>query len=143
MKNFLTFISETVVVPDRENTLDIDRKDMPQISSNNMKHFLSYLDKKSIRHKEQTIDPNALKATQGHFHKEKIRNIISSMEDGSYKVKPILISKDNYIMDGHHRWLAHSNLNTQLPVHRINLPVKSLIGIIHDYPKSFTEKLYS
>ena len=54
---------------------------------------------------------------------------------------PIIISKDNYVIDGHHRWLAHLNKNKIIDVLKIDLNAKDLIDKIHDYDKSYTKKL--
>ena len=34
--------------------------------------------------------------------------------------KPIILSSDNYIIDGHHRWLAAMNTGNDLNVFRVN-----------------------
>ncbi len=136
------FKENTIEVPDRENTLDIDRKDMPQVKSDDVKDFLVYLKKNKISTEKKLIDPSDLKATQGHFHKEKIKDLMTAIEDGKLKKEPILISKDNYVIDGHHRWLAFSNLGRDLTVYKVNTNAKELIQLMKTYPKSFSEKLY-
>lgn len=143
MIKFSEFLFESsLFVPAREDTLGIDRKDMPQIAEKDYNHFFNHLTKSGINHSVNTIAPSKLKATQGQFHKEKIKNIIDSINDNTYKPKPILTSKDNYIMDGHHRWLAHSNLNVPIKIYKIDLKSDDLINVLNNYPKSFKEKLY-
>lgn len=143
MKRFRAIIQENaLVVPDRKDTMDIDRKDLPQIEAKNLRHFFNYLKKHNIESVRKSVDPNGLKATQGHFHKEKIKNIMKSMENGENKPSPIVVSKDNYVMDGHHRWLAHANMNKAIDIYHVNIPAKQLIDTMHGYPRSFTEKLY-
>jgi hypothetical protein len=143
MLRFNQFFKEnTIKVPDRGDTLDIDRKDMPQVKSDDVKDFLNYLKKNNITTEKKLVDPSSLKATQGHFHKEKIQNLMTTIEDGKLNKEPILISKDNYVIDGHHRWLAFNNLGRDLTVYQVNTNAKELIQLMKDYPKSFSEKLY-
>ena len=44
---------------------------------------------------------------------------------------PLVISKDNFIVDGHHRWAAYrlKRPKASLPVIAINAPVKDILGI--------------
>ena len=73
MKRFRQLIRENaIIVPERKDTMDIDRKDMPQIETKDLKHFFNYLKKNNVESIQKTVDPKILKATQGHFHKEKI-----------------------------------------------------------------------
>ena len=67
---------------------------------------------------------------------------MKSMETAKDKPAPIVVSKDNYVMDGHHRWLAHANMSKPIDIYHVNIPAKQLIDTMHDYPRSFNEKLY-
>ena len=143
MKRFTNFFIEALEVPHRDETLDIDRKEMPQIQSKDLKHFFNHLKSNSISTKEKTVDPSTLNASQGHFHKEKIKNIIDSMKQGKMIGQPIIVSKDNYVIDGHHRWLAHCNMeNKPIKIYHVNKNAEELIDIMNDYSKSFNSKLY-
>jgi len=66
------FTENAINLPDKEDTLDIDRKDMPQVKSADVKDFIAYLKKNDIYTEKKLVDPSKLKATQGQFHKEKI-----------------------------------------------------------------------
>lgn len=143
MKRFKTLVKEAALaVPDKDETMGIPRREMPQIDSKNHAHFFNHLKKSNVAAVKKTVDPSKLKATQGHFNKEKIRSMMDGIQAGKIDSKPIIISKDNYVMDGHHRWLAHSNLNKDIDVHQVNVKAKKLLDMMHDYPKSYTEKLY-
>lgn len=143
MKRFRAHLAEqTVDVPEKEDTMGIARRDMPQIDSKDLNHFFSHLKKSDVSAIKRTVDPSKLKATQGQFNKSKIKGIMDGIESGKVESKPIIVSKDNYVMDGHHRWLAHSNLNKDIDIHQVNVKAKKLIDVMHDYPKSYTEKLY-
>lgn len=50
-------------------------------------------------------------------------------------MKPIIISKDFYILDGHHRWLAHYNMGDKpIPVMQINLNANKVMDEVHGRP---------
>lgn len=142
MKTFRQYILEKVEVPSKSKTLGIDRKEMPQIDGKHTSDFISYLKKNGVSSSKKKLNPNKLKATQHQFHKEKIQSLMDYMDKGNYDDKPILVSKDNYVMDGHHRWLAHKNVSKDIGVHHISMKAKDLIDMMHEYPKSYTKKLY-
>lgn len=142
MIRFKNLYEASIEVPERKDTLDIDRKDMPQVKSGDLKHFLAYLKMKGISTTKRVVDSEDLKATQGHFHKEKIQKIMDAIEAGNLEKAPILVSKDNYVIDGHHRWLAFNNLDRDITIYQVNADADDLIAIMKDYPRSFTEKLY-
>lgn len=143
MKSFKQVIKEEAVsVPDKDETMGVARRDMPQIAPKDLKHFFDHLKKNEISATKKTVEPSTLKATQGQFNKSKIKGIMDGIQSGSSDSKPIIVSKDNYVMDGHHRWLAHANLGKDIDIHHVNVKAKKLLDVMHDYPKSFTEKLY-
>lgn len=141
MKTFKTILKE-FVVPNKEDTLGISRKDMPQIDSKDMKHFLNHLKDQDINVDNKEISPHELTATQHHFNKEKIKSMIDDLNNDKLKSSPILTSKDDYVIDGHHRWLAHKNINKPIEVNKIDLPVDELVDLMHDYERSYTKKLH-
>lgn len=119
------------------------RKDMPQIKSYDVKDFLSFLKKEEgVSHDVRKIDASKLKPTQNQFHKQKIRGMMKSLENSEMDEKPIVVSKDHYVIDGHHRWLAYLNLDMEIPVYYVKMDAKELLDAMKEYPKSFTSKLY-
>lgn len=130
-------------LPSKSETLKIDRKDMPQIKGKDVKDFLQFLKiSHGVTSSKANIDPSILTATQQQFHKAKIVAIMSLIQNDSYDNTPILISNDNYVLDGHHRWLAHLNLKKDIQVIQVDDTVKNVLSMMHSYPKSFTKKLY-
>lgn len=143
MKSFKSFMREfDVVVPSKKDTMDIQRKDMPQIKSKDLKDFFVFLKKNNVKTIKKSVDPKKLKATQSEFDKGKIKKAIDDISSGSMPNKPIMVSKDGYVIDGHHRWLAFYNMNKKIDVFEANVNAKELIKMMKDYPKSFTKNLY-
>lgn len=129
-----------IQLPSKEETLGLDRRHMPQINAENMTDFFKYLSGKNIKTSNELIKPSELTATQHQFNKDKLSSIANDISQKPSKSR-IIISKDNYVMDGHHRWLAHKYLGKDIGVVRVDTDVDNLFDIMHDYPKSFTKKL--
>lgn len=86
------------------------RKNMPQVK-----------DPKKIpgKTKKETVNPKSLIPSQETFNAKKVANIKKEIKEGSFNFKPIIVSKDNHILDGHHRWKAALGLWSKIPVIRI------------------------
>lgn len=106
--------------------LSISRTHMPQINHDQRDIFLKSLEDEGISHQFVRIAPIHLKATQGEFNLDKVRSIIEKKPP----LNPVIISKDNFILDGHHRWLADYNQDKHepTPLIKINLPILDLLA---------------
>lgn len=106
--------------------LSISRAHMPQIAPDQRDNFLKSLEREGISHQFTRIAPIHLKATQGEFNLEKVRSII----DKKPPTNPVIVSKDNFILDGHHRWLADYNIDKHepTPMLKIDLPILDLLA---------------
>lgn len=100
------------------------REDMPQVD-----------DIKKVRDSEdiptgylEFVDPKKLKPIQDGI-KESILNHIVENWDKEGK-RPVLISKDNWIIDGHHRVKAAIKKNKWIRVIRIDLPGKKALEAV-------------
>lgn len=100
------------------------REDMPQVD-----------DVKKVRESEdiptgylEFVDPKKLKPIQDGI-KESILNHIVENWDKEGK-RPVLISKDNWIVDGHHRVKAAIKKNKWVRVIRIDLPGKKALEAV-------------
>lgn len=102
---------------------EISRKFMPQISGDSIGQAVELLTKNGITVQKGKISVNKLTHSQETVNKEKVRNIIRDIKRGK-KIPPLIISNDNYIVDGHHRWIAYKLLDSNMiiKVIRINLP---------------------
>ena len=87
-----------VTVPTRG---DIPRNKMPQIEQKDYAAYILHMKRKGIVGKRIVANPKKLKAIQSQFSD---KGVIASIKKDDKK--PILISKDNYVIDGNHRWLA-------------------------------------
>ena len=122
--------------------LNIARSEMPQIKSGDVPDFLRWLSVcKHYTHSRTTFPVSSLYPTQGEFNTTKIHHLMTD-EIANLK-KPIIVSADHYVMDGHHRWLALLNLDSSdtIPVYFIHARALDLLSAMKEYPKSFTKSV--
>lgn len=138
MKRFNSFIREKIEIP-KVGNLGFKRKEMPQIEGKNIQKFLDYLKSEGVKYKETSVDSKSLRPTQSQFNQDKIQGMIDAIDQK--KQHPIMVSKDGYVIDGHHRWLAHYNLGRKMPVIQIDLKIDDAIDKAHEFPLSIKRGL--
>lgn len=100
MKTFRQYINdteETVLIP---GAYMVPRSQMPQIP--NQKDFTIFLKLNGVRYVETEHTLQDLTPLQSFVVRSKVKRF---SEKEIYK-HPIIISKDNFILDGHHRYFA-------------------------------------
>lgn len=133
MKNMMTLVEffNNKDLPNTEHNLGIKRISMPQIETN---QFLSDIENNpDINYTNDVVDTDQLLPTQSQFNDNKVKSIIMSLRSGTAS-KPLIISNDNYIIDGHHRWAAHNNIGSQVHVIKIDKNVDSLLEYLKNKP---------
>jgi len=109
---------------------------MPQIKTKHLDKFKDWIKSEGLSAKKESIAAKDLKPTQKDFNIKKVIEILNN--DNSEKLKKtILVSKDNFILDGHHKWLAHFNIdeNKKIDVLKIDLNVEDLLDKAKEFPK--------
>jgi predicted ABC-type ATPase len=123
-----------------DDGLGIPRKDMPQIPSGELRK--TFLKELGVEVTKEKIDPSKLKPVQDEIDGKKVGGLYSAISDGAYKGDPVLISKDNYIIDGHHTWAGHVAMkfiedpHFELNVYRVDMGRKALM----DAAQKFTDE---
>jgi ParB-like chromosome segregation protein Spo0J len=78
---------------------------MPQIY--NTRKFARNIERKyGVKSHMAQVRPDSLIPSQEEIKKAVVKKIGEAMENGKYKESPIVISKNKYVIDGHHRWAA-------------------------------------
>jgi uncharacterized protein len=125
----------------------IPRAKMPQLSSQQTADFVPYLEKQGFKIKDGQEYAANLKATQTELKGAQVAGMMKFLRTGigkdgkkdeagrqALEDRPLIISRDNYIMDGHHSWAARIGIDAadgklrddkQMNVRRVD------IGIIH------------
>lgn len=65
------------------------------------------LAEKGITTTDERVDAGVLKATQNQLEGAKVVGIADAMRKGKVAEESILVTDDDYILDGHHRWAAN------------------------------------
>jgi len=137
MKKFKSYISELKVeIPSM--TLGISRDKMPQVKSKDYDELIKHLNKNGVRVTKKSVKASTLKATQKDFNVDKIVGAISKIKTIG-TAKPLIVSSDNYIIDGHHRWLAAKNVGDSISIMQSNVKVKELLKHVYSFPKTFAK----
>ena len=108
---------------------NIPRRLMPQIY-NHKKFSKKIRHKYNISSKTIKLPTKSLKPSQNEINGEIVDKVVKSMKKKK-KDMPIVVSKDGYVVDGHHRWAAHKKMNPHKKIKalKINAPIDDALGI--------------
>lgn len=144
MKRFRVFIKEYMDVTTGDilpyHNIGIDRLNMPQIAKADVPEFLEFIKSQGISVEKRKYLPNSLYATQSELNQDKI----NGMREPESRAGFIIISKDNYVLDGHHRWAAALKFApyTEIDTYQANTSVLELIRLANQFPKTFKKALH-
>jgi len=135
-----------IVKPDSVDTKGLKRSQMPQIHKDDYNEFIDYLKDNGAEFTKQTMPAKQLKATQGEFSDKGVMKQIGKQMAGEPR-KPVIASQDNFIIDGHHRWLVAWNIGDTVDVFKVNIDADKLLELVKKFPKTtykdiYTEELY-
>lgn len=111
------------------HSLGIPRSQMPQIEDDCMDAFIAHLKKNGVSVRKANVKVKTLKATQKELNADTVKNLLKQNPDKLKK--PIFVSSDNYILDGHHRWLALYNFDEEssIPAYICSSDIRKLLQI--------------
>lgn len=75
---------------------------LPQIPENEFENFIKYASDNDIDAKMVKIPAGKIHPIQKHLSKKKLKKMMKEKITGT----PLIVSNDNRLMDGHHRWAA-------------------------------------
>lgn len=119
--------------------LGVPRDKMPQVNAKDVPEYLSWLQEQhGVRSARERVRVSDLKPTQGEINTKKVSAMFGTgMETLG---KPVIVSQDNYILDGHHRWLAilHADPNCNLDCYRVYTDMGHLLELTRHFPKAWS-----
>ena len=120
-----------------KTSLNMTREQMPQITAANTMEFIDWLEAQGVTVQFLSMPVALLRCAQGQVDHSKV---VSLQNSAALSTKPFIVSKDNYVFDGHHRWLALLNRDPHYSVdtYRVNLPIQELL----DMASKFSKTLY-
>lgn len=116
----------------------IDRKAMPQIQAKDIPDALNYLKKNGISNKKESIPAGRIIPMQ-RLNMAKVEALKSNTE--SLK-KPVLVTKDYELVDGHHRWAANKELGNNQTVIKLNATFDEVYEALTNYSKVFYKDMH-
>ena len=131
-----------IVKPDPKDTMGIKRNQMPQVATKDYPEFVEYLKDKGATFTKGTVKATSLKAIQGEFSDQGVEKQLKKLMNKEPK-KPVIASSDDYIIDGHHRWLVALNTGDTVEVFRVNMPGQELLQLVKEFPKVTYKDIYN
>jgi hypothetical protein len=104
---------------------------MPQVKGEHRGALLQFLEARGISHEKGTSHAVDLKPTQAEFSREKVDRF---KETGPKGERSVLISSDGHVLDGHHQWKAMAEMGEDIPVIRLNAPIRELLAAVEAFP---------
>lgn len=122
-----------------KKNLGLPRGQMPQFPNDVVRdRFIKHLKSQGIRVTRGRMKVGQLKATQAEIQAEKVVGMVGAYLSGRFDAikSPIVVSRDGYIVDGHHRWAALLTVSPgeTMNVIRVDAPIKALIPMVNDFP---------
>tara|TARA_R110000824_G_scaffold55256_1_gene152284 strand:- start:228 stop:1571 length:1344 start_codon:yes stop_codon:yes gene_type:complete len=111
--------------------LGIPRSDMPQFDDPTQTFLKSLQKDRGIEVQNTTVPVGQLKATQREINAQKVFGMLDSLNAGKFPAirDHIIVSNDNFILDGHHRWatLLVADPANEMKVHKVDMPIYQLL----------------
>lgn len=129
-------------VVDAENPDGIPRIKMPQLGAH-VEAFINHLENEmGIKVTRETEKADQLKASQSELVGPKVAGMMTN-PDFDPAGESIFVSRDNYVVDGHHRWAAMVGLDAKdghlgdlkMGVLRIDAPISEVLQIANRWTK--------
>ena len=128
-------LNERTDIKRLNKSLGIPRSEMPQIYSKDVRDYINFLKRNDIKVRTKKVPVKSVNMTQREINPEKVQSLMGA--EIKNLDKPVIMSNDNYILDGHHRVVAMYNLDHshKLTGIWVDLPIKELLTITKEYPK--------
>jgi hypothetical protein len=145
--------------PQALENLGIPRTEMPVIESDRIMEFVKRIqqglmplsdltqnhlnggdrDSDKRRYRIVKLPVGHLKATQKELNPSKVRFFQGLARKKDTKMKPILISRDNFILDGHHRWAGYllEDPTLKLSGIQVDMSVEELLAVANRFTDAY------
>lgn len=112
--------------------VEIPREQMPQIPGDRRQEFITFCNSHGVLCIAESRIAEDLSPTQSRFRQERVDSIPHDVLDSD----PIIVSDDDYILDGTHRWVKAWQLSPQREVRvlRIALPLQEALALMRAFP---------
>jgi hypothetical protein len=116
--------------------LNIPREKMPQIASDHVGEYIGWLEANNVEVDWDQQVASSLRSVQKDINLAKVAALSNTIPEEMLG-KPLIVSNDHYILDGHHRWLAIMNRDPHYPINTyvVDLPIAQLLNLSKRFPK--------
>lgn len=135
MKKVFEQIQRQADIPNLDDGMGKRRVDLPQLT--NFDAFHKDLTDSGNALVHDYVTPSTLTPTQKHFNQEKV----DKLKESGWGDKGIIISADDYVIDGHHRWLAAHQKGVKIKARRTSLGCDDLLDFLKNKPYIESKKL--
>ena len=122
-------------------SLGLTRNQAPQVPATMKQKFLSDMEARGVKIYREELSASPLTPTQTEISGRAAGQIMRRMEAGQdrfaddFDAGAVIISADNYVIDGHHRWAGQvasemAGSTSRMRALRVGLNAKELIGVI-------------
>lgn len=117
-------------------TLGIPREIMPQITQGNRAAVVNFFKARGVGYARVLRAPSDLKPSQAEYCPAKVESAIERNDSN----RALLVSADNYVIDGHHQYLAKLKTypNRPVEVFVLKAPAMQVIGMLLAMPSTTT-----
>jgi len=124
-----------------DSGMGLSRAQLPQIKSTDVPEFIEWLDEKGVESLKTSVEVGDLTPIQKEINLDKTDSMAAKHTQGEIDLsagKPVMVSNDEYLVDGHHRWYALRELNpdNRLDTIIIDAPILDLISLMKEFPKT-------
>lgn len=107
--------------------------------------FIEFMGGLGYKTESQSVLAASLKASQAELVGQKVAGIMKAAATNRTIIdSPIFVSKDGYIVDGHHRWAAVVGLDTasgkfttKMNIFRVDAPITEVLKLAHFWSERF------
>ncbi len=104
--------------------------------------FVQHLKDTGVGVAESDIRASFLRASQNEIDGARVIELMNKADAGKdLRERPIFVTKDNYVLDGHHHWAAlvgrglARGKDYKVPVYRVNIDIGRAITMANDFAK--------
>lgn len=124
----------------KAHAMGVDKKGEVDLS----RAFIDHMQAQGIKTEQTDVRASHLRASQNEIVGTKIAKMVTEAKAGmrDLREKPIFVTKDNYVVDGHHHWAAIVGLglgkgkDLKVPVYRLNTDIGTALSMANDYTKA-------
>lgn len=108
---------------------------MPQIKSHLVPAFVDEVRAAGVLVLAAAKDASSLRPSQRELHEDNVQAVMASASLD----KPVLVSSDGYVLDGHHRWAANARLGRQQRCIVLDANVEDALNMMAEFAAQHQE----